>query len=159
MNWDPLVQTRGPKGEPQRPLTPGQTLTLFLPHKVDGPLPDKAEIIAGIWADGETFGQAVWVKSLVDHRASMVAAYEQAIALLQEGIGHNWTRDQYLAALNSKSNSLPIDSIRRTLLANQGLDQLVKLAAQDLLAYFEQNLQLLRPQKFGEQVRGESSKF
>lgn len=84
----------------------------------------------------------------------MAAAYEQAIALLQEGIEHNWTRDQYLAALNSKPNTLPIDSIRRTLLANQGLVRpVMKQAAQDLLAYFEQNLQLLRAQKSGEQVR------
>jgi hypothetical protein len=157
MNWDSLLQEgRGPKLETQGPLEPGQTLTLFLPHSVGGPLPDKVEIIAGIWADGETFGQTAWVKLLVDRRTSVASAYEQAIALLQEGIEHNWTREQYLAALNSKSDSAPMYSIRKTLLANQGLDthpQLVKHVAQGLSAHFEQNLQVLQPQKSAEQVR------
>ena len=53
MNWDPLVQGRGPKGEAQGPLVPGQSVTLFMPHKVGAPLPDKVEVIAGIWADGQ----------------------------------------------------------------------------------------------------------
>ena len=130
-------------------------MTLFLPHKVGGPLPDKVEVIAGIWADGETFGQTVWVKTLVDHRASMVEAYEQAIALLEEGIEHNWTREQFLAALDGKQDSMPIYAIRQTLLRNQGLDKSpphMKLVAQDLMAHFEQSLQLLRPQKPPERV-------
>jgi hypothetical protein len=52
-----------------------------------------------------------------------VAAYEQAIALLQEAIEHNWTKEQILAALDGKQNSVPVSSIRQTLLANQGLDK------------------------------------
>jgi hypothetical protein len=161
MNWDPLVQGgRGPRGEAQGPLEPGQTVTLFMPHKVGGPLPDKVEVIAGIWADGETFGQTVWVKTLVDHRASMMAAYEQAIALLQEGIEHNWTREQFLAALDGKQDSMPINAIRQTFLTNQGLDKSLshmKHLAQDLMAHFEQSLQLLRPQKPPERVGSGSS--
>ena len=123
-------------------------------------MPDKVEIIAGIWADGETFGQAVWVKSLIDTNASMVSAYEKAIALLQEGIEHNWTREQYLAALNGKPDSLPVYSIRQTFLANQGLDrhpQLAKTVAQNLLDHFEHDLQLLRPQKSATQADSASS--
>jgi hypothetical protein len=131
-----------------------------MPHKVGGPLPDKVEVIAGIWADGETFGQTVWVKTLVDHRASMMAAYEQAIALLQEGIEHNWTREQFLAALDGKQDSMPINAIRQTFLTNQGLDKSLshmKHLAQDLMAHFEQSLQLLRPQKPPERVGSGSS--
>lgn len=156
MNWNPLVRAgHGPKGEAQGPLEPSQTLTLNLPHVVGGPLPDKVEIIAGVWADGETFGQAVWVKSLIDTNASMASAYEKAIALLQEGIEHNWTRQQYLAALDGKPDSLPVYSIRQTFLANKGLDQrpqLAKTVAQNLLDHFEQDLQLLRPQKSAAQA-------
>ena len=158
MNWNPLVRAgHGPKGEAQGPLEPSQTLTVNLPRVVGGPLPDKVEIIAGIWADGETFGQAVWVKSLIDPNASMVSAYEQAITLLQEGIEHNWTKEQYLAALVGKPDSWPVYSIRQTFRANQGLDQhpqLAKRVAQNLLDHFEQDLQLLRPQKSATQVDG-----
>lgn len=154
MNWDPLVQGgRGPRGEAQGPLEPGQTLTLFMPHKVGGPLPDKVEVIAGIWADGETFGEAVWVKTLVDYRASLVSAYEQAIALLKEGIEGNWTRQQYLAAMDGKPQSLPVYSMRTTFQANQALDQHpehAKNVAQSLLNHFQQALQMLRPQNAAE---------
>jgi hypothetical protein len=151
MNWNPLVRAgHDPQGDAQGPLEPSRTLTLNLPHVAGGPLPNKVEIIAGIWADGETFGQAFWIKSLIDTNASMVSVYEKAIALLQEGIEHNWTREQYLAALNGKTDSLPFYSIRQTFLANEGLDQhpqLAKTVAQHLLDHFEQDLQLLRPQK------------
>ena len=57
MDWDPLAQGRGDPGRPG-PLEPGASLTMDLPHKVGGPLPDRVEVIAGIWEDGETFGQA-----------------------------------------------------------------------------------------------------
>lgn len=97
------------------PLEPGASLTLFLPHEVGGALPDRVEVVAGIWDDGETFGLAVWVKALIDNRASLRSAYEQAVSLLQRGLDENWPRGQYLAALNSKPNSLPFYAIRSTL--------------------------------------------
>ena len=41
LNWDPLVQgRRGPRGEAQGPLKTGQAVTLFMPRKVGGPLPE-----------------------------------------------------------------------------------------------------------------------
>ena len=148
MNWDSLVGTRGQHGEPQGPLESGASVTMGLPHEVGGPFPDKVKVVAGIWADGETFGEQVWVKTLVDYRASFVSAYEQAIALLKEGIENNWTRQQYLAALDGKPQSLPFYSIRSTFQANRGLDvhpQRAKNIAQSLLHHFEQDLQRLRP--------------
>ena len=37
MNWDPLAQGgQGPNGEPQGPLGPGTSVTLYLPHRVGG---------------------------------------------------------------------------------------------------------------------------
>jgi hypothetical protein len=107
----------------------------------------------------ETFGQAVWVKTLLDKRASMVAAYERAIALLQEGIERDWTREQFLAALDGRQNSMPIYAIRSTLLANQGLDKSpghIKHVAQVLIAHFQKSFGLLRPQKPPEEVGGGS---
>jgi hypothetical protein len=155
MNWDSLISSRGPHGEPQGPLKPGESATMNLPHIVGRPLPDKLKIVAGIWADGETFGEEVWVKTLVDHRASLVSACEQAIVFLKEGIENNWTRQQYLAVLDGKPESLPFYSIRRTFQANRPLDQRPQLAkniAQRLLDHFEQDLQRLRPQKAVEPV-------
>jgi hypothetical protein len=125
-------------------------MTMVLPHQVGGPLPDKVEAVAGIWADGETFGQEVWLKRLLDHRAAMTSAYEQAISLLQQGLDQNWTSNQYLAALNSKPNSLPFYSIRSTVEANSKLSENqrpLQHAMQHLLAYFTQNLAVLHQAK------------
>jgi hypothetical protein len=159
MNLDFLLSSRGPHGEPLEPLKPGESVTMNLPHMVGRPLPDKLKVVAGIWADGQTFGEQVWVKALVDHRASYVSAYEQAIALLKEGIENNWTREQYLAALDGKPQSLPFYSIRRTFQANQALDQRPQLAkniAQRMLDHFEQDLERLHPQKAVEPVASAS---
>jgi len=148
MDWDPLVQGQGEPGrERPGPLEPGASLTMYLPHRVGVPLPDKAEVVAGIWDDGETFGQALWLKTLLDNRVTVTSAYEQAISLLQKGLDENWTRNQYLAALNSKPTSLPIYSIRRTLEANPKLDQDIRslqIAVQGLLAHFNQEVAPLR---------------
>jgi hypothetical protein len=162
MNWDSLISSRGPHGESQGPLKPGESVTMNLGHIVGRPFPDKLKVVAGIWADGETFGEQAWVKTLVDNRASLVAAYEQAIALLKEGIENNWTRQQYLAALDGKPESLPFNSIRRTFQANQSLDQhpqLAKNIGQRLLDHFEQDLQRLRPQKAVEPVASAPDHF
>ena len=97
---------------------------MYLPHKVGGPLPDRVEVIAGIWEDGETFGEAVWVKTLLDHRASLTSAYEQAIFMLQKGLNENWTRGQYLACYGSN-----------------------KRVRKNLLQYFTENLSLLHKTK------------
>jgi hypothetical protein len=149
MNSDYLLPGRGPHGEPQAPLKPGESVTMNLWHIVGKPFPDKLTVVAGIWADRETFGEEVWVNTLVKRRATYVSAYEQAIALLKEGIENNWTRQQYLAALDGKPVSLPFYSIRSTFQANQALynrPQLAKNIAQRLLDHFEQDLQRLRPQ-------------
>jgi len=154
MSWNRLVRAgHGPKGDGQGPLEPGETLTLNLPHVVGRPLPDTVQAIAGIWVDGETFGQQTWIKALMEMNASQISDYEQAIAVLKEGVGNNWTREQYLAALDGKPDSLPVYSIRRTFEVNQALrqrPQLVRSTAERLLRNFEQDLQLLLGQKAGE---------
>jgi hypothetical protein len=45
--------------------------------------------------------------------------YNQAAAILQQGLGENWTGDQYLRVLDGKQNSGPIQIIRSTLIANE----------------------------------------
>jgi len=146
MSWDPIVQA-GNRQRPQ-PLEPGASVTLNLPHRVGGPLPDKIEVVAGIWEDGETFGAAVWVKQLLDSRAGFASAYEQAIAFLQRGLDENWTHEQYLAGLNSKPDSLPIYAIRSTLQANQRANEkTLRAIVKSLQEYFTRNLNALRQAK------------
>ena len=59
--WDALIQ-----GQP--PIEPGASISQYLPHVVGGPLPDKVEVIAVVWVDGETFGQPVWVNNILKNR-------------------------------------------------------------------------------------------
>jgi hypothetical protein len=154
MAWDPIWQgVGGPRSQFPGPLEPGASMTMYLPHIGGAPLPDKIEIIAGIWDDGETFGDPAELNLLLNNRTSLALSYEQAIAFLQHGLDENWNRDQYLAALSDFPNSVPsfvFNSIRRTLEANRNPDpdgQSIKLAMQDLLAHFKNNLDLLRPPK------------
>ena len=68
-------------------------------------IPDKVEVAAGVWGDGETFGDPEWVSVILRGRESLVTAYNQAIALLREGMEQKWTREKYLQAPNGKPNS------------------------------------------------------
>src|ERR1700679_1662405 len=51
IDWDAIVQG-------MKFLEPAASISILLPHVVGGPLPDKVEVVAGIRADGETFGSA-----------------------------------------------------------------------------------------------------
>jgi hypothetical protein len=110
--WDALLQD-------ELPIEPGASISRYLSHAVGGPLPDKVEVVAGVWADGETFGQFVWVENILETRAMRASEYDQAATMLRQGLDHNWTRDQYMQALNDKPSSGPIYAVRTTLVANQ----------------------------------------
>jgi hypothetical protein len=114
--WDALIQN-------VPPIEPNSSISQFLGHRVGGPLPDNVEVVAGVWVDGETFGQPDWVNIILKGRESQVAAYDQAITLLRQGMGEKWTREQYLQALNKEPNSAPFHRIRDTLTANDNLDE------------------------------------
>lgn len=119
-----------------------------LMHIAGKPFPDKLKVVAGIWSDGQTFGDDVRVNAILKNRATYVSAYEQAIALLKEGIENSWTREQYLAAVDDKPVTLPISAIRSTFQGNQALNDRPQLAAkiaQRMLDHFQQELQRLRP--------------
>jgi hypothetical protein len=114
--WDALTQ-----GDPK--IEPDADISLGLPHAVGGPLPDRVEVVAGVWADGETFGDPKWVERILKNRELTIAHYDEAIALLREGMDQKWTRDQYLHALGGKPDSVAIYSIRSTLKANPAFDK------------------------------------
>ena len=116
MVWDSLLVD-----EP--PVEPNAHMSGNVPHIVGNPYPDKVEIIAGVWADGETFGQPEWVKIILTGREMQASAYEQAANFLQRGLDQNWTREQFLQALGEMLNSVGMYSIRSTLEANQSAER------------------------------------
>ena len=147
LDWAPLVQDLPiNRVGAEHPLDAGTSKTMYLPHAVGESLPDKVEVVAAIWADGETFGDDKWLKVLLKNRASLASAYEGAIGILQKGMDENWTRIQFLEAVSSKPTAATL-AIRNTLGGNRIFDakpQLLRHALQNLQAYFEQKLDLLR---------------
>lgn len=140
--WDALVQN-------VPPIEPNVSMSQFLAHRVGGPLPDRVEVVAGVWVDGETFGDPERVNAILKGRESLVAAYDQAIALLREGMDQKWTREQYLQALNGKPNSV-FYGIRATLTANENLDEQPQLSnelMQKLLDSFAEKSDKLKKAK------------
>jgi hypothetical protein len=158
LDWDSIVQDSPLKRAEDQPLEAGASVTMYLPHAIGESLPDKVEVVAAIWADGQTFGDTKWVKVLLHYRASLARDYEDSISMLQRGLDENWTRDQYLDAVNNRAaNSEPSEvyggptlAIRNTLRGNRTLDgkpQLLRRTIQNLQASFEQKLDLLRKAK------------
>jgi len=127
--WDALVQN-------VPPIEPNASMSQFLAHRVGVPLPDRVEVVAGVWVDGETFGDPQWVNVILKGRESLVASYDQAIALLRKGMDQKWTREQYLQAFNDKTNSA-FYGIRATLTANENLDEHPQLSNQLMQKMFD----------------------
>jgi hypothetical protein len=141
--WDAVLQN-------VQPIEPGGSISQYLSHVVGNPLPDKVDVVAGVWADGETFGDSIWVKNILETREMRASAYELAATVLQQGLDQNWTRDQYLQAISDKPNSGPIIAIRSTLQANQQFaekPQLLRGAIQVLLESFRQKSAQIRKAK------------
>jgi hypothetical protein len=141
--WDAALQ-----GE--RALEQGASLSENLVHVVGAPLPDKVEVIAGIWSDGEPFGQSDWVKTILANRATRLSVYEQETSFLQRGLDQNWTREQYLEALSGMSNPGFFYGIKSTLDGNQNLDnrpELLQRVIHTLLDSLSHKIELIRQAK------------
>ena|SRR5260221_12798188 len=110
--WDTLVQ-----GVP--PIEPSRTV--FHPLVIVGRsvLPGKVEVIAGLWADGESFGQPELVSNILKTRALRASQYDDAAAILQQGVNQNWTLSQYQQAFSNKPDSGPVYTVRTALSATQ----------------------------------------
>jgi hypothetical protein len=143
IDWDAIVQG-------MKSLEPGASISIPLPHVVGGPLPDKVEVVAGIWADGETFGSAELVRRILVNRGMRESDYDQAVTFLQQGLDANWTRDQYLAALKDMPNSGAFQMFKANLEKNEDLidkPELLRRIVQRLMGAFEQDRDLLRQAK------------
>jgi hypothetical protein len=143
MDWDaPLLG--------QQPLEPGASISLSLPHRPGGPVPDKVEVAAAVWADGETEGREDLVKLILANRVMRESEYDQAVSLLQQGLEQNWDADQYLAASSGRTETELNNMIRSNLEANQNLNakpQVLRQVIQNLLKYCTQKREILRQAK------------
>ena len=110
--WDSIIS-----GE--SPIQSGAHITRNLGHIVGSPLPDHIEVLAGIWVDGETFGQPEMVQAILDSRKRLALDYENAAKLLQQGLDENWNCNQYLEALDRMPTSAATYGLQSTLGAAQ----------------------------------------
>jgi hypothetical protein len=131
--WDALVQG-------SIPIEPGQTVLRPLNPIIGNALPNKVEVIAGIWADGESFGPPKWASNIFNYRALRASEDEDAAAILQRGLDQNWNRNQYQQAFSDKPDSGPVYIVRTALTATQ---QTVH-TMQFLLQSFKQQADKLR---------------
>jgi hypothetical protein len=141
--WDALVQ-----GDP--PIEPGRTIFRPLILIVGSSAPNKVEVIAGVWADGESFGQPVWANNILKNRALRASEYEDAVAILQRGLDQNWTPNQYQRAFSNKPDSGPVYTVRTALTASQQTAQTPQAfthTMQFLLQTFGQQADRLRKAK------------
>jgi hypothetical protein len=114
--WDALVQGNVP-------IEPGQTVLRPLSPIIGNALPDKVEVIAGTWADGESFGPPKWASNIFNNRALHASEDEDAAAILQRGLDQNWNRNQYQQAFSDKPDSGPVYIVRTALTATQQTGQ------------------------------------
>jgi hypothetical protein len=151
MVWDSLLgESQWPNGEPHLPIRPNESETLNLSHVNGLPLPDKIDVLAGIWSDGETFGDKTVLNEIYGSRDSELAAYELGISVLREALDKDWTADQLLAALNDKPSNFVVSAIRAAFgsaIAPKESPGSVKLKMHLFIADFTQKADLLRSAK------------
>jgi hypothetical protein len=138
--WDTLVQGNAP-------IEPGQTVLRPLTPMMGNALPDKVEVIAGVWVDGESFGPPKWASSIFNNRALIASQNEDAVTILQRGLGQNWNRDQYRQAFSDQPDTGPVYIVRTALTATQQTGQTPQEFShtmQFLLQTFKQQADKLR---------------
>ncbi len=114
--WDAVFE-----GHP--PIEPGGSLLQYISVFGSSPLPDKIEVIAVVWTDGETFGTPATVNSILNNRVLRAGQYEDAAGILQQGLNQNWTRDQYQQAFRDKPDTGAVYTVRTALTATQQTGQ------------------------------------
>lgn len=138
--WDALVQGN-------TPIEPGQTVLRPLIPIITNALPNKVEVIAGVWADGESFGPPKWASNIFNDRALRASENEDAAAILQRGLDQNWNRNQYQQAFSDKPDSGPVYIVRTALTATEQTRQTPQEfthTMQFLLQSFKQQADKLR---------------
>ncbi len=141
--WDMLLDSHPP-------IEPGAGISRPVFEFAFSPLPDQIKVIAAVWSDGETFGAPASVNLILNNRVRLAAEYEDAAAILQQGLSQNWTRDQYEQAFRDKPDSGVVYTVRTALSASQQTAQTPQAFThimQFLLTNFQQFSQQLRKVK------------
>jgi hypothetical protein len=117
MNWDVFLLNTSP-------LAKNANVSFPLGHAPGVPFLGKVEVAAAVWARGTMFGPPGQLKYIFTNRAYRARALDRVISLLQTGLQKEWTRNQYLNALDQepKSVSSQIYGVKSTLQANPNLD-------------------------------------
>jgi hypothetical protein len=108
--WDMLLESHPP-------IEPGASISRPLWEFAFSPLPDQIKVIAAVWTDGETFGAPASVNLILNTRILRAAEYEDAAGILQQGLNHNWTQDQYAQAFRDKPDTGAVYTVRTALSA------------------------------------------
>ena len=138
--WDALLQG-------DIPIEPGQTALRPLTPVIGNALANKVEVIAAIWADGESFGPPKWASNIFNNRALHASEDEDAAMILQRGLDQNWNRTQYQQAFSDKPDSGPVYIVRTALTATERTGQTPQEfthTMQFLLQSFKQQADKLR---------------
>jgi hypothetical protein len=105
------------------------------------------EVIAGVRADGESFGPPKWASNIFNYRALRASEDEDAAAILQRGLNQNWNRNQYQQAFRDQPDSGPVYIVHTALTATQQTGQTPQEfthTMQFLLQSFKQQADKLR---------------
>jgi hypothetical protein len=89
----------------QSPVPRGLSIVQGVPHIVGGRIPD-AKLVAAVWDDGSTFGPDELVQTIFANRRILADAFDRAIRTLQTGLEQNWSREQYIAAVEREKGSV-----------------------------------------------------
>lgn len=103
--------------ESHPPVAPGAGISRQVYELAFSPLPDRIKVIAAVFTDGATFGPRASVNSILNNRAIHAAEYEDAALILQQGLTHNWNRDQYEQAFRDKPDNGAVYTVRTALSA------------------------------------------
>ena len=110
--WDTLLDSRPP-------IEPGASISRPLFEFAFSPQPDQIKVIAVVWTDGETWGAPASVDLVLNNRTQLAAEYEDAAAILQQGLNRNWNRDQFDQAFRDKPDNGAVYTVRTALSATQ----------------------------------------
>jgi len=141
--WDTLLDSRPP-------IEPGAGISRPLWEFAFSPQPDQIKVIAAVWTDGETWGAPASVNLVLNNRTRLAAEYEDAAAILQQGLNQNWTRDQYQQAFRDKPDTGAVYTVRTALSATLQTAQTPEAfthTMQFLLTNFQQLSKQLRQVK------------
>ncbi len=108
--WDMLLESHPP-------IAPGASISRPVYEFAFSPLPDRIKVIAAVWTDGQTWGAPASVNLILNNRVRLAAEYEDAAAILQQGLNQNWTRDQYEQAFRDKPDTGAVYTVRTALSA------------------------------------------